>query len=466
MSGGTSHSAGPVSDRPGQTWFVPGVRVIKLGKLKPGRESGEEMTEVQPDILKVEVTQVHHGAGQYCITVSNWYDTLPVDRKAQQGPRHANEIVIGGVPAWPRFKYDDFSLFNFGERIRIDMRYWPGAPEGPDPADPIAAQSHRWVPMISGPITDIRFHFTEKHGNYVEICGEDDLCPLKDKNPKKRDYWAVPEKDICNDVIERAKYPLPIQLGTTLPKFTEEEAKALAEAHFEGTSYLDYLMKFGDRLDCEVFLEFADLANPDSGVVLHFERARSRRPPDRTIRDIYVIERGKNLSTFTPDIKCVDQWTSVTVCGRDRVSTSPNTVQGTVPPKGGTDPLDDELHRDEARGDPPLVSGPEWRRRRFGENPETKINQRGLDAERAEVMADACYRQHARKFLHVDIETLGIPRIRPGRHVEVRGMRPPFDGFYYVEQAVHTYGESGLRTKIHVRRPGMPYPPYGEGQAP
>jgi hypothetical protein len=454
-SGGTT---APVAARPGRTYFVPGVRIVKLGKLAPGPEAGVELTEAQPDILAVEVTLVNHGSGHYCIRLSNWFDTLPADRREIQGPRMANEVMIGNVPAWPRFKYDDFSIFQFGERLRIDMRYWPDPADG---LDPVVAASHRWVPMISGPISDIRFFFTEKEGNYVEVCGEDDLCPLKDKNPDKKDYWAIPEREIIEDTVGRSKYPLPVRIGpTALPKFAEQEAKALAEAHFEGTSYLDYLKKFAERLDCEVFVEFADLNEPRSGVVLHFERSRSRLPPDGTLRDIYGIVRGKNLHTFAPDLKVVDQWTGVTVEGRDHVSSSPNRVTGTAP-RPGEQPLDDELHRDPAL-DPPLVPGPEWRRRLFGDNHQTDINQRGLDTERAAVMADARYRQQARKFLKVQIETLGLPRLRAGQHVEVRGMRPPFDGFYYVEQAVHTYGPSGLRTHLSARRPGAPFPPYGE----
>lgn len=451
----------PVATRPGQTYFVPGVRIMKLGKLRPGREDGVELTEAQPDILSVEVTLVHHGSGHYCIRLSNWFDSLPADRAQINGPRMANEVMIGNVPAWPRFKYNDFAIFQFGDRLRIDMRYFP------DPAvgiDPVTASSHRFVPMISGPISDIRFFFTEKEGNYVEVCGEDDLCPLKNKNPDKKDYWGATEKEILADTVKRANYPLPIRFGPAgLPAFTDQAAKALAEAHFEGTSFLDYLMKFAERMDCEVFLEFADLDDAGSGVVLHFERARSRLPPDGTIRDIHTIERGKNLHEFKPDLKVVDQWTSVTVVGRDRVSTSPNLVQGTVPPPGGPDPLADELHRDPAL-DPPMVPGPEWRRRLFGPNPQTDINQRGLDAERATVMADARYRQHARRFLHAQVDTLGLPRLRAGRHVEIRGMRPPFDGFYYVEQALHTYGPAGLRTHLDTRRPGAPFPPYGEGK--
>lgn len=459
-------TGGADATRPGQTYFVPGVRIVKLGKLKPGPEKGIELTEAQADILAVQVTLVHHGVGQYCIRLSNWYDSLPEDRKPPQPPRMASEVMVGSVPAWPRFKYNDFQIFQFGDRLRIDMRYFPDPVEGLDPVD---AQSHRWVPMISGPISDIRFFFTEDEGNFVEICGEDDLCPLKDKNPKKCDYWAVPEVQIIEDVLKRAKYPLlPINFGTRpLPKFTEQDAKAMAEAHFEGTSYLEYLMKFAERLDCEVFLEFVDLDDPESGVELHFERARSRLPPDGTLRDIYRVERGRNMHTFEPDLKVVDQYTGVTVCGRDRVSSSPNQVTGTAPkppgvPGSATAWLDDELHRDPAQNDPPLLAGPDWRLKLYGENHHTEINQRGLDPERADVIADARFRQKARQFLKVDIETIGLPRLRAGRHVEVRGMRPPFDGFYYAETGTHTYGPDGLRTKIHARRPGMPFPPYGE----
>jgi hypothetical protein len=448
-----------VATRPGQTYFVPGVRIMRLGPLKPGPEPGEEIEELAPDILHVEVTRVNSGSGQYCITLNNWFDTLPADRKAGAGQR---ELLRGEQPLWPRFKYNDFSVLQFGMRLRIDMRYWPD----PDPSlSGSDAAAQRWVPMIAGPISDMRFSFSNTEGATLTVCGEDDLCPLKDKNPKKVDYWARPEAEIVEDTLRRRGYPLPVAKPLRpWPKFTESTAKALAEAHFEGQSYLDYLTHFAERMDFEIFIEFADLDDPGSGVEFHFEPSRSRTPPDKTLRDVYVVERGKNLLEFAPDLHVVDQWTSATVTGRDHSQMSPNMISATVPkpPAPPPEPLDDELHRDVARGDPPLVSGPEWRRKLYGPNPHTEVNQRGLDLERAEVMADALYRKRARKFLRIDGQTIGLPRLRPGRYVEIVGMRPPFDGFYYAEKAVYTYSKDGLRTHFHARRPGMPFPPYGE----
>jgi hypothetical protein len=306
----------------------------------------------------------------------------------------------------------------------------------------------------------MRFTFSDKDGARLEVCGEDDLCMLKNKNPKKADYWARPEKEIVDDVLTRAKFPLPLAKPCKpWPKFTESTAKALAEAHFEGQSYLEYLKKFADRWDFEVFIEYVSVDDANSGLEFHFEPSRCRcRPlPDGILRGIYVVERGKNLIEFNPTLKVVDQLTSVTCCGHDHHWQTPEMIGETTPDKKDPFPLTDELYTDPSRKDEPLVSGPEWRLRKFGPNPDTQINQRGIDCERAKVMSDAFYRKRAREFLKVQCVTVGLPLLRAGRYVEFRGMRAPFDGFYYVEESTHTYGENGLLTHFTARRPGMPY---------
>jgi hypothetical protein len=461
----------PVAARPGQTYFVPGVRILRLPPMpKAGPEKGEEIYELRQDILSVTVMRPCTGSAQYCIEINNWFDQLPRDRPPSPADRqpYNREPINGatGQPVWPRFKYTDFTVLDFGMRLRIDMRYFPDNDKTLTPAD---LKSHDWVPMISGPISDMQFTFTDDGGARLRVCGEDDLCILKNKNPKKHDYWGLPEKEIVLDVLERAKFPLPLAPPPKAwPKFTESSAKALAEAHFEGQSYLDYLMKFAERWDFELFLEYNSLDDADSGQMLHFEPCRCRTPDNKTFREMYVVERGVNLVEFTPTLRVVDQVTSVTFCGHNHYSGNPEMTCRTspenpnpmppLPMRGASpEPLDDELHRDVARGDEPLTSGPEWRRRKFGLNPETKINQRGIDAERAEVMAEAYYRKRACDFLKVDTVTLGLPRLRAGRYVEYRGMRAPFDGFYYVETSTHTYSNEGLRTHFVSRRPGMPY---------
>src|SRR5207253_7616545 len=111
--------------------------------------------------------------------------------------------------------------------------------------------------------------------------------------------------------------------------------------------------------------------------------------------------------------------------------------------------LGDELHVDPAL-DGTVKSGPEVREQFFGgrANKFTAPNGSNLDEVRADWAAKAIIRKKARELFTIDATTVGVPRIRPGNHVEIRGMRPPFDGFYYITRTVHTFGTDGYRTKI------------------
>jgi phage protein D len=124
--------------------------------------------------------------------------------------------------------------------------------------------------------------------------------------------------------------------------------------------------------------------------------------------------------------------------------------------------LGEELHRDKAL-DGPLKSGPEVRHEFFGqrENKFTVQNQSNLDEVRADEFAKAVIRKKARELFSIEATTIGQPSIRPGHHIEIRGMRAPFDGFYYITKTVHTFGTDGYRTKITASRPGLEVPLTG-----
>ena len=206
-------------------------------------------------------------------------------------------------------------------------------------------------------------------------------------------------------------------------------------------------------------MEYADLNDPSSPRQFHFEPSRSRASPDAG--EVFVLHRDKNLIEFSPTLKVVSQPSAVTVKGRHRDRGNPSPVKQTVPPSV----VDDELHGDPSGGGPPLVTGPDVRAFYFPDrnNPDVLSNESNTDPDRADWLAKVEMRRKAREFMTIDGTTIGLPRMRPGNFVEIRGMRPPFDGFYYISKAVHSYGADGLRTKFSARRPGMPMPPYGEG---
>jgi hypothetical protein len=453
-------------NRPVSTYFVPGVQISTLGAMSAGTQASTPLpADVHGDVIQAQVTRVCSGASQYSITLNNWYTTTAGDRANGAADHQAVARELSGLsqPRWPRFKYNDFALIAFGQRLRIDMRYWPNPPEDKQFTTP-ATLAQSWVPMACGPVTDMQFEFSSGAGSRVTISGEDDLSQLKDHNANRKEFPKVPEQQIVREVLKLANYPLTDMAPSVVPwpAFAADNGQGIVESILDGQSYLEFLQKLADRLDFEVFIEFSDLTTPTSPLEFHFEPARSRVQPDNSTGDVFILQRDRNLIEFSPTIKVVDQPSHSVVTGRDRDRNNPTRVTATANPWI----LMDELYSDDSDGPPQaLMPGPLVRAFFFPnrtDNPLSSPNESNIDPARAQVMAEAQFRRKAREFFTIEGTTLGLPRLRPGNYVQITGMRPPFDGFFYVTKTVHTYGADGLRTKFSARRPGMVLPPYGE----
>jgi len=203
-----------------------------------------------------------------------------------------------------------------------------------------------------------------------------------------------------------------------------------------------------------VFLEFGNLGDPGGPLEFHFEPYRGRSKPDSS--DLYRLERDRSLLAFTPTLSVAGQYTGCEVRGRHRDPQEPTEVLGTA----SIEALKEELHREST--DPELSTANAVREFFFPgqKNKGGPPNVSNLDQTRADWMALGELRKKARELLTVSGTTIGLPRLRPGRHVEIRGMQAPFDGYYYVTKTVHTYDGKGLQTQFSGSRPGFALPPY------
>jgi len=457
----TVPSAAP--DRPGMSFYAPEVRVSKLAaSLQASAEPGTVLPRgVLGDLMHAEVTRVNSGLSQYTLTFNNAFLSTAQDRQQRfddLGAGNPRELLgAKDLPAWPRFKYNDFAQLCFGDRLRVDMRYMPEP--GSTSLDPDATGAG-WTPMVAGPITDIRFSFASGQGAQITVSGEDDLSRLKDKHRGRVPMNRRAEVSIVRQVLEKVQYPLKIANPLVkYPDFVLDDTQGIDEALADGQSPFDLIQKLADRLDFEVFLDFGQpsASVPVPPLEFHFEPYRGRAKPNEHLRSAYRIDRERNLLEFSPSIKVVDQYSRVLVKGRHRDPLLATEVKG----EASHQILSDELHIDTSV-DGPLTSGPELREKWFGGQPNwTSLpNQTNLDEVRADWAARTAIRKRARQLFAIEVQCVGGPRIRPGNHVEIRGMRPPFDGFYYVTRTVHTLGTDGYRTRITATRPGMPAPPY------
>ncbi len=453
MSGPGTGTGSVVSPRPGRAFYAPAVRVSRMGPS--GNSTGILLDEIQGDITEVEVTLLASGISTYSITLNNSYLTTRADRTADSNlfvPEQVDAttvIATSGNPVWPRLKYDGLSRFAFGTRLRIDMRYFP-----PDVDASTAQRSAQanWVPMICGPIADMNFTFGGEEGLKLQISGQDDLSRLQDKQPKQFNFDRKAEVSLVRAAIEKSGLQYSIATAAVdPPSFVNDDGNGLQEQIQDGQALYDFIDKLAKKLDFEFFLDFANLDEPTAELQIHFEPCRSRRAPDRD--NVFVVEWGKNLLDFKPTFKVRDQFSEVTVRGRHRDPQIPQEVRGQA--TGAL--VADELF---AVAGESLTPAPLVRDRFFPNRPNkpSRPNRGNLDSPRAQQEAEAELRKMAREFLTVTATTIGLPRLRPGQHVQVAGLRPPFDGYFYVTQTKHTLNEQGYRTTFNGCRPGMQIP--------
>jgi phage protein D len=72
--------------------------------------------------------------------------------------------------------------------------------------------------------------------------------------------------------------------------------------------------------------------------------------------------------------------------------------------------------------------------------------------EEAKALAISLLRERAYEFLKGSGEAIGLPDMRPGDNVEIKGIGQRFSGQYYVTRVEHSIGNSGYTTSFTVRR--------------
>lgn len=399
------------------------------------------MTQSHPDLLSVQVTLLHHGVGSVKLTLNN-------QRFAQQGQRP--------IPAQPPWKYNNLATWKFGQRLRVDMRYVGGP----------------WTPMIFARVTDIKFDFTGA-GAKLEVNAEDMLSLLK---AKPRDSKRYPDRGgdrsnnheatIVEDVLTRAGVMSAVSGATTVVDTSLTQTPLRSMTHQPQQTYLAFIERLLENLDHELYSEFDELELPDSGgpgnvrPTIHFVPARSLTL-GTTINlrwatpaaNASSVDQMPLLLSFSPQLELWKQFDEADYRGADPRTSA--TIEDTV----NESVVDDDLHP--ASGGPEPLTAIALRQQFYVQQEGVSVGNkesvelRNVDATRARMRATKILRNRAREFLKATGETIGMPKLRPGIHLNLGGFHAPFDGIYYVTQTVHTIDGRGYRTRFNVRRPGM-----------
>jgi phage protein D len=307
------------------------------------------------------------------------------------------------------FKYSDSADLMVGNMVRVSLGY-----------------VKRMRDVIHGPITGITPRFTESGALTVGISGKDSLEFLKSRKPKaneRQKFVNMKDTDIAREIAVRNKLDFVGDDSTSIQHdVVYQKNMDDAQLLIERARRIDY--------DCYIRID-----GSSSRGTLYFIRPRDGRDAE-PIR-VYVFEWGKNLISFTPQLSTNRQVSTVTVRGWD-----PRTKKAMV---GVANP-EDLPPAPQANS----TSGTKVARDKFADRQNLIVDRPVASEREARELALSILREQAMRFNTGRAHVIGIPDLRPGDNVELKGLGKRFSGQYKVRKVEHTLGSSGFTTSFEV----------------
>jgi phage protein D len=145
------------------------------------------------------------------------------------------------------------------------------------------------------------------------------------------------------------------------------------------------------------------------------------------------------LRSFNPVLNTLEQKNQVTVRGYDHKN-----KQAFV---GRAKSGDEDTTMDGKQTGPQVSSAAFHRQREH-----VRVNIPVASQAEADAHAKALYNEFGMSLVSATGVTIGIPDLKSGSKVELRGLGKMFSGPYYIQQATHTIGASGYQTNFTAHR--------------
>jgi phage protein D len=314
-------------------------------------------------------------------------------------------------PEEATFKYSDTTLFDVGSRIHIEMGY-----------------ADRLLPMMTGLITKLSPKFPESGPPTIVVSGQDNLVKLRDRKPVKGEvkyYTKKRDWEIAEAVAKRNKLDIEATKDADAPQHDIVVQRNQDDATF--------LMERAKRIDYDCYIVIQPKGKKDK---LFFVKPTDGRQSSQRLT--YVFEWGKSLMSFTPEMKAGRQVSKVTVKGWDPKTKAAITGSATKADLAGPG----------GKG----TSGPEVAESKLDKKEEVVVDWPVLSKEEAKALAVNLLRERAYQFLTASGQAIGLPDMRPGDNVVIKGIGRRFSGQWYVTRVEHSIGNNGYLTAFNVRR--------------
>ncbi|HEX8186077.1 MAG TPA: type IV secretion protein Rhs [Blastocatellia bacterium] len=311
------------------------------------------------------------------------------------------------------FKYSDTTTFDIGKLVHIQMGY----------ADEL-------LYMVVGIIQTLSPRFPESGPPTMGVSGVEKRIKMRDRKAEPGDIKKFVNKadwEIAEIIAQRNG------LESRVTREGEKHALVVQKNQDD----LTFLMERAKRIDFDFYTRVDKRTGIDK---LYFVSPTDNR--DARQSNSFIFEWGKNLINYSSQLTLNNQVGNVTVRGWDpatkkaisytaKPSDLPQSGNGTTGAKAAEKDLP---KRNDQIVDVPVTS-----------------------AQEARDLAISLLRERAYQFLTGNGQVIGLPDMRPGDLVELRGLGQRFSGTrekplqYYVKKVTHSIGGSGYQTQFEVR---------------
>jgi len=281
-------------------------------------------------------------------------------------------------------------IFHFGDKVEISLGY-----------------NDRVFLVMTGIVTLLSWSFNEE--NYLDLTVEGyDYLFLMMKNDKYR-LWN--EKTDSEVAIEIAKnYPFK--------KFRIENTPIrYHQIKQEGESDFNFLTRLAKRNGYEYMVE---------GESFIFSS------PSVEKKEFFVLKLGRELLDFEPKIDISGQVSEVRVAGWD--TQAKKEIIGSA--------KKDDIKSVEKSG----KTGAQTIASVLKEEAVYEVRVSVQDVEEAKSLAKSLFFDRAYSVIQSECKAIGIPELRPGQTIRIKGVGDLFSRKYYVDKVTHVIGREGYNT--------------------
>jgi phage protein D len=297
-----------------------------------------------------------------------------------------------------KFRWLDDPLIDVGNTVEINFGY-----------------ESSLVSMLIGNITALEPSFFAGDTPTLTVRGQDLSYDYLKRNSPQRTFENMSYSDIAGTLAGEAG--LSIESGST--EMLEEIVCKDADL-----SYFTFLERLAGEVGFQLRIH---------GQTMYFNE------PEDNKKEILTLALGKDLISFRPNLNTANLYSEVEVRGHNPQDPGTPIVGRAAP--------GDERPQESGRQTASQVA-----QRRHGDSKKVITNVIVTSVNHANAIARAVLNQLSDGFIEGDVESIGIPEIKPGVCIGLQKVGERFSGKYYVKSVTHTINNSGYRTRFTVKR--------------